>query len=126
MTFANGEFLGYLTMTQTATSARITAASSTFTGQSAAFDIAVVLADTAANSPASRLTIATENIPEMNQFTITWPGVSGKLYRIGTSPDLATWTNIFPLILATATGTQTITLDRASFANFFVRVQIAP
>ena len=163
----SGEFLGYLTMTQTATTARITATGSGVVGQTATFDILAALADTdadgipdayenangltvgvndsaldldgdgtlnraefqagtIANSPASRFAIATVAYTTPETLQVTWPGIAGKLYRLQTSPDLATWTNVTPLLLVTASGTQTTTFEFGGAAQVFVRVQIAP
>ena len=64
--------------------------------------------------------------PATNQFAVTWSATAGKLYRLSTSPDLATWTNLSPQILATTIGTQTVTLDTGGAPQLYVRVQIAP
>ena len=167
VTLTNGEFTGYLTVTQVANTVAITATSATITGASATFNVTAALTDTdgdgipdawesahgsnpaladssldtdgdgASNlaeylagtdpqSPASRLGITGESVPAAGQFAITWPGVAGKLYRLRTSPDLATWTPLTPLQLATATGAQSVTLDTGGATTLFVRVEIAP
>ena len=91
-----------------------------------ATNLAEYRAGTDPQSPASRFLITAETTPGASQFSIAWPGVAGKLYRLSTSPDLATWTPRTPLILATTTAAQSATLDTAGGAQFFVRVEIAP
>ena len=66
-------------------------------------------------------------IPSNSQATIAWDGVAGKIYRLSTSADLATWTPLDgSTVLASATGVQSITLDTTGSAQLFVRVEIAP
>ena len=167
ITMTGGEFLGYLTMTQTAATARITGTGSGVVGQTGTFDILAALADTdadgipdvfenanglnaavndatldldgdgqtnraeylagtIANSPASTFKITTVAYTAPDTLQATWPGIAGKLYRLQTSADLATWTNVTPLVLVTTSGTQTTTFATGANPQVFVRVQIAP
>jgi hypothetical protein len=57
---------------------------------------------------------------------VSWPGVAGKLYRVSTSTDLQTWTPEPPLILATGSGMQTVSIFTDGATHLCVRIEIAP
>ena len=166
---SNGEFVGYLTVTQAANNVTLTATDgASHTGATAAFNVAAALADADADgipdawetahglnpavndaaldadgdgstnlaeyragtdpqNPQSRFQVKTFAIPANSRATIAWDGVAGKIYRLSTSADLATWTPLDgSTVLASATGVQSITLDTTGSAQLFVRVEIAP
>ena len=83
------------------------------------------LAGTDPRSVNSSLKISSFSVPASGQFSITWPGLAGKLYRVRTSPDLSTWTTLTTL-LPTTSGTQTVTMDTGGATTLFVRVEIVP
>ncbi|MBI3882571.1 MAG: SUMF1/EgtB/PvdO family nonheme iron enzyme [Verrucomicrobia bacterium] len=89
-------------------------------------NLAEFRAGTDPNSSASQLGVATSTLLPGGQFQVTWPGVAGKLYRLRTSGDLASWQFVSPLILATNTGPQSVSLDPGGAAKLFVIVEIAP
>jgi hypothetical protein len=166
VTLEDGEFIGWLAVTQAAENVRLTAAAGAVTGISPGFDVAAVIdtdadglpdswetangleigsidtdgdldrdgssnvaeffAGTAANDPTSRFAITRAGVSPDGSITITWPAVAGKLYRISTSPDLALWTLVQPLILATADGPLSRTINTAGAAGGFARVEIQP
>ncbi|MEN9974771.1 MAG: hypothetical protein RLZZ282_777 [Verrucomicrobiota bacterium] len=84
------------------------------------------IAGTKPLSASSRLTITSSILDAAkSSFTISFPGVGGKLYRICTSPDLKAWTPVPPWIFPVTGGLQTVTLP-ASGNHGFVRVEIVP
>lgn len=84
------------------------------------------VAGTKPQSASSRLTITSSILDAAkSSFTISFPGVGGKLYRICTSPDLKAWTPVPPWIFPVTGGPQTVTLP-ASGNHGFVRVEIVP
>ena len=169
VTLTNGEFVGYLAVTQAANNVTLTAADgASHTGATMAFNGNAALSDTdgdgisdgwesahgldpAVNDaaldadadgstnlaefragtdpqdPGSRFAVKTCTIPANSQATITWDGIAGKIYRLSTSADLATWTVLEgSTVLAGATAVQSIMLDATGVPRFFVRVEIAP
>ena len=89
-----------------------------------ASNLAEYLAGTDPQSAASHFAITTVTRLAVGEFNITWPAVAGKLYRIRGSTDLAAWTPLAPLVLATASGSQTVAITTGSATNLFVRVEI--
>ena len=83
------------------------------------------LAGTDPRAAASALKITASGSPGSALFSVTWPGVAGKLYRVRTSPDLATWSTLKAVLPATS-GAQTVTMDTGGATQLFVRVEIAP
>jgi len=84
------------------------------------------LAGTNPKSAPSRLAVTSFPRPSANEFDITWPGVAGKIYRVTTSSDLVTWTQLGPNILCTAAGTQSFALDPGGSTQLFIRIEIVP
>ena len=64
------------------------------------------LAGTNPQSAASKLAITSIATPGASEFDVAWPGVAGKIYRVSTSSDLVTWTQLGPNLLCTTSGTQ--------------------
>ena len=84
------------------------------------------MAGTNPQSASSRLAITSSILGLANStFTIGFPGVAGKLYRVCTSPDLKAWVPVPPLILPASTAPQTVTLP-VSGSHEFLRVEIVP
>jgi formylglycine-generating enzyme required for sulfatase activity len=83
------------------------------------------LAGTDPRSVNSLMKISSYSVPAVGQFSVTWPGIAGKLYRVRTSFDLANWTTL-TTTLPTASGTQAMTMDTGGAAQLFVSVEIAP
>ena len=84
------------------------------------------LTGTNPQSAASAMKIATSTLASASQFDLTWPGIAGKIYRVTTSADLATWTPISARLLCTTTGTQTFSFNPGTNTKLFVRVEVVP
>ncbi|MCP5559197.1 MAG: hypothetical protein H7A55_15735, partial [Verrucomicrobiaceae bacterium] len=88
-------------------------------------NLAEYLAGTSPSSTASRLSVNSAS-HSGSQFDLTFPGIGGKLYRVSTSSDLATWTPLSPTILATSTGTQSVSLALSTETKLFIRIELLP
>jgi hypothetical protein len=84
------------------------------------------VAGTNPTSPSSALQITSASITAGAGFALRFTGVAGKLYRVSETSDFATWTPLSPSILATATGTQQVTLNLTGETKLFFRVEIVP
>lgn len=83
-------------------------------------------AGTNPNSPASVLKIATLSTDASTQFTLSFPGIAGRLYQVSTSDDLGSWITLPPSILAPTTGIQTVSITLSGESAAFFRVEIVP
>ena len=84
-------------------------------------------AGTDPQNPASRFRVNTVTVPANGRVSIAWDAVAGKIYHLVMSTDLATWTVLDgSIVLAPTSGPQTLILDAAGAARFFVRVEILP
>ena len=63
--------------------------------------------------------------PVHGTFTVEWPAVAGKLYRVTSSEDLATWT-LRATRLAAGNGPQSVELPTEHHPARFFKVEIAP
>jgi hypothetical protein len=89
-------------------------------------DLQEYLAGTDPRSAASAFKVGTASTDASTQFSLTFPAIAGKLYRISESSDLTTWTPLLPHIFATTTGIQSATLPLGGETKVFVRVEIVP
>lgn len=89
-------------------------------------NLAEYLAGSNPSSPSSALKIASAVRSSASQFDLTWPAIAGKLYRVSTSSDLATWTALAPSILATSTGTESVGVVLSGQTKLFIRIEIIP
>lgn len=83
------------------------------------------LAGTDPRSAASTLKTSSYGLASASQFQVSWPAIAGRLYRIRTSSDLATWTTV-ATVLPTSSGTQSFSLPTQGATQFFTRVEIVP
>jgi len=63
--------------------------------------------------------------PASGSFTVEWPAVAGKLYRVSSSENLANW-NLRATRLAAGNGPQSIELPTDQQPARFFKVEIAP
>ncbi|MGH8046526.1 MAG: PA domain-containing protein, partial [Chthoniobacterales bacterium] len=83
-------------------------------------------AGTDPQSSSSALKITSTDTDGRTYFTLNFPGIAGKLYRVSTSTDLKNWTSSTANVLPTVTGSQSVTVPLSSASRAFFRVEIAP
>lgn len=84
------------------------------------------LAGTDPLSSASAFKIAVATLADADQFSVSFPAVAGKFYRLQTSADLATWSAYGDTIFAQTSGTESTTVPFTSGERIFIRVQTVP
>jgi subtilisin family serine protease len=77
-------------------------------------------------SSSSGLRVLSEDTDGKTYFTLQFPAVAGKLYRLSVSDDLATWTPMSSTILPTSSGNQSVTVPLSGKPAGFFRVEIVP
>ena len=88
-------------------------------------NLAEYLAGTNPVSRTSVFRITSLTAPAGGHVTLAWSGVAGKTYRISSSPDLETWTDLGSTVTCSTTGTVSADVS-VTGERRFLRVTVVP